>query len=207
LAQLPSAEQLRALPLRAVAAYAVRAVCRMEPVWRDSLNCGVVERALAFPKAVASMESLAGIDAASAMYAASRVAGAAAQAVTASPAVHLVAASIRSATSVAIAVLIVLDSVLGRERRAYYAGDAAKAAAAAADPFYILDDQLAADASRAALADYQSLLEAFGRSQEIRLGVPIALSDEAFPGPPPEPWSIDLLSPSRNDGSPHDLNQ
>ena len=170
--KLPTAEQLKRLPLRAVAAFAARAARRVARELRGAIDEELMERALSSIESVASSERLDRLDAASACLLGSRLAGAAAALKT--PKQRLSALPVLSGIRAAYAVL---QSAAEPERAEYYAAYAARAAERAARAADVLDEPVALAATNAAGADYEMLLRTYGENSAVVLGEPVDLSD------------------------------
>jgi len=174
---LPTAEQLKKLPLRAIAAYTARAARRVLPELRGAVDDNIIEEALSLVENVASIEHLDLLDAASAALVASRTVG---EAISLRGRQDIAVLSIFSAACTAH---LLLMSAFEQHRAGRYAASAGREAERTArDSVAALDEPMATAAAEAARTDYETLLKTFGEHETVVVGDPIDLSETSFLG-------------------------
>jgi hypothetical protein len=175
MSELPTAEQLEKLTLRAIAAFAARCARRNSAIIRGIIDDEVIDSVLRFSERVASLPELDRRDAVAAPLAAIPVIDAMIQL---RKSFKLAALSVERTTSVtgnifsALGTLHLADLARRSMARAAYA---ASEIGEAAD---VLEEPAATAARDVARRDYEILRQEFGEHSEIVLGEPIDLADK-----------------------------
>jgi len=171
--QLPNAEELAKLPLRAVVAYAARAVRRLSSELRGIVADEILDHAFETVNAVSTTQlSLAQLDSASVVSAAARVAGAYAD----TPA-HMKTLrrfrAVFSVTDAALAAMNAIEATASPINVRSQMKNAANAALRAVRVVEMLDQEVARVMRLAAKQDYNLLLRKYGEHDEVIEGDPI----------------------------------
>jgi hypothetical protein len=161
-AEIPDAQELGKLPIRALIAYAARAARRASGELRGVLPAEVLENAIRVAEAVSTTEEMAATDASGAVSAGHRVAKAYADA----PSVNRSASRVRAVFRLVQATLATYWALRAASSppagaRALLAR-AASSAARSARPIRPTDTRTAAGHASAARQDYDSLLREYG---------------------------------------------
>ena len=174
-AELPAADQLQRLPLRAIVAYAYRSASRVAVALHQDIPSDIVSNALGFAERFVAERDIRLVDAADALLAAACVAKA--SEISGSPLIARASLSVTSATeSASLAILAAFSDP--KNSRGYQAQAAIKAARSAR-LVDALEEPAAAVALLACLRDFRCFVDVFGEYDTFMFGEPFDPSEIA----------------------------
>jgi hypothetical protein len=169
---LPTVDELKKLPIRAIVAYAARNARRIAQEFRGIIGDAILDEALELTESVGTADLICEIDASSVVSAAQRVVAAFAEA----PESMKTAQKLLLLFSQVQAGMAAMDAILAAKQPSYAPRLMETIAANAqrgSQSILALDNQAANAAKEAARRDYDILLKEYGQHKEVILGEPV----------------------------------